>query len=96
MEKIIGDVVIYEIDSVIQSPIPARSLSKIDYLKRFTQEERIAIRDSAKINSTVNDYVELMNAASSINLDDPDTVYGLNALELAGLLDAGRAGVILS
>ena len=78
------------------TPPPVRELQKVEYLKRFTQEERIAIRTSAKVNAVAEDYIELMNAATVVHLDDPDTIKGVNTLEAAGLLAPGRAAQILA
>lgn len=76
------------------APPPVRILQKIDYLKRMTQTERIAIRTAGAGNAVVNDYIELMSAATTINLDDPDTIAGLNDLEAAGILAVGRSAAI--
>jgi hypothetical protein len=79
------------------APVPTvRVLSKVTYLKRFTQTERINIRAAAAANPVVDDYVQLLNLTSEVDLDDPDTVGGANALEAAGLLEAGRAAEILA
>ena len=75
---------------------PVRSLSKLEYLRRFTAQERIAIRTVAKTDPVLEDFMVLMDLATEINLDDPDTVSGLHMLEAAGLLDQGRAAEILS
>jgi len=75
---------------------PVRSLSKLDYLRRFTTQERITIRTVAKTNPVLEDFMVLMDLATEINLDDPDTVAGLHMLEAAGLLDQGRAAEVLS
>lgn len=74
----------------VVAPEP-RVLSKSDYLKRFTQSERIAIRNAGKVNDVVNDYIELMNAAVTVDLDNGETVAGLNSLEAATVLAPGRA-----
>lgn len=77
------------------APPSVRDLTPVQYLKRFTQAERIAIRAAAASNPAVNDYVQLMNAVTDVvHLDDPDTVAGLNALEAAGLIGTGRAAAI--
>jgi hypothetical protein len=75
---------------------PVRILSKVEYLKRLTQAERINIRAAAAGNAVVDDYVQLLNVTGVVNLDDPDTIGGLNALESAGLLSVGRAAEILA
>lgn len=78
------------------APEPSNELTKIEYLKRFTQDERIAIRAAGKVNSVVEDYIELMNAAVIVHKDDPNTIAGLNALTQAGILAPGRAAEILA
>lgn len=79
------------------APLPVENvISKVQYLKRFTQAERIAIREAAKTSAVVNDYVQLLDAASDVDLADPDTVAGVQQLESAGLLAAGRAVEVLA
>ena len=70
--------------------------SKLEYLRRFTQEERIAIRAAAKSVPQLEDYLELLALASEVKSDDPDIVTALAMLEGAGLIGAGRAGEILN
>jgi len=82
---------LWEIVSQPRAPIP-----KIEYLRRFTQDERVAIRLADASNHIVNDYVELLNATTTLHLDDPDVIAGVNQLEQAGLLAAGRAAEILA
>lgn len=78
---------------------PAKSFgTKITPLalqRRFTQAERKAIRTAGKSNDDVQDFIELCKIAREINLTDPDTVTGVQAMESAGLLDPGRADEIL-
>lgn len=71
-------------------------LSNLDFLNRFTQAERIAIRTAAASNAAVADYLAMQTAASGISLIDPRTIEGVNALEAAGLIAAGRAAQILA
>lgn len=85
--------------STFAPPAPVvlpKIISKVQYLKRFTQAERIAIREAAKTSAVVNDYVQLLDAASDVDLADPDTVAGVQQLESAGLLAAGRAAEVLA
>lgn len=73
------------------------TLTKVQYLKRFTQAERIAIRNAGAVNDQVKDYIEMLNAVTDlVHLEDPITAAGLYALEAAGLLAAGRAVEILA
>ena len=72
-----------------------RILTKKDFLKRFTPQEYIGIKSAAQANGNVDYYWQLFMLAEEINLDDPDTVSGLNLLVYAGLLQSDRVQQIL-
>lgn len=72
---------------------PAPILTQLAFLRRFTPEERIAIRASNDL--VVQDFLHLLGLAQDIRLDDADTVAGVGYLESLGLLAAGRAAVVL-
>lgn len=59
-----------------------REISGVSFLRRFTQAQRIAIRDLAKTNPAVDDFMRLLDATIAqggvINLDDRDTIDGVN------------------
>jgi hypothetical protein len=69
-------------------------LTRVEFMLRFTAQERIAIRASA--DPLVADFMELMRMSESIELEHPATVMGLQYLEALGLLGEGRAGEILA
>lgn len=76
-----------------------RRITRLAFLNRFTDPEAIAI-DLASIGATVEAatlrrYMQKVNAATFIDLDRPDTRGGVQALEAAGVLAAGRALQIL-
>lgn len=71
-------------------------LNKIDFLRLFTQAERITIRQAAKVNPQVEDYQDMLNQAVIVRLSDPDIQTGIPALEAAGILAPGRAAQILA
>ena len=77
-------------------PPPSRVLNKVDFARLFTQAERIAIDEAAKINPVVRDYDRMLNLAPNVNLDDPDIQAGVPLLEAAGLIGPGRAAQILA
>ena len=77
-------------------PPPVDELNKIDFLRLFTQAERITIRQAAKVNPQVEDYQDMLNQASVVKLSDPDIQTGIPALEAAGILAPGRAAQILA
>jgi hypothetical protein len=77
-------------------PAPVDELNKVDFLRLFTQAERIAIRQAATAHPTIADYQAMLDAATIVRLSDPDMQVGVPMLELGGLLGVGRAAQILS
>jgi hypothetical protein len=75
------------------APVP---LHKVDFLRLFTQTERINIRAAAAVNAVVADYQYMLDAATTVNLSDPDILTGVPLLEAAGLIGPGRADQILA
>lgn len=87
------------------APTPAptvRRISKLNYMDRFTDAELAGIYTAAKTVVQVEVWLAKFNATTpdpdgtSIDLDDPRTVAGVQGLEAAGLLGAGRAAEILA
>lgn len=70
------------------------TLTRLEFARRLTLEERIAIRASA--DPVVADIMHLVDLAQEIRLDDADTIAGVEYLERAGLLAPGRAREILA
>lgn len=70
------------------------TITKLQFQRRFTMQERIAIR--ASTDPIVVDYRELGTLAESIELTDADVVAGLGYLESEGLIGTGRAAEILT
>lgn len=75
---------------------PTRILSKLAYLRLFTQDERIAIRTASDLNPALFDYLEMLKLADEIDLNDTDTVGAVMMLEAAGLIAEGRAAEVLN
>jgi hypothetical protein len=78
-----------------QPTVVGRVMSKLAYLRLFTQTERIAIRNAAEGSDALKDYLELLNIAEEVNTADPDIQAALRMLEAVGLIGAGRADEIL-
>lgn len=78
------------------APAPVRTLTKLQYMNRFTDSELAGIYTAAKSVVQVEIWLEKFKLASEVNLDDTATVAGLQAMEAAGLLAAGRAAEILA
>ena len=76
------------------------SWDALDFKRRFTQAERIAILTAAKSSAEVQDFVALLDTAAAcgrlIYANDVDVISGLNAYEQAGLIGPGRASAILT
>lgn len=81
-------------DAAPAPPAPA-VWTKLEYLRRFTQDERVAIRSAAKVSPALEDYMELLALATDVRSDDPDIMGALTMLEAAGLIGTGRAQEIL-
>ncbi len=82
-----------------QPPQPPRRITRLAFLQRFRNDEAVAI-DLASQGATVQAagmrrYMALVNAATFIDLDRPDTRGGVIALETGGALVEGRALEIL-
>ena len=71
-------------------------LSKLEYLRRFTSEERVTIRQAAKVTPVLEDYLAMLELADEINTGDADTIAAVNMLEQAGLIAPGRAAEVLA
>lgn len=78
------------------APPRSRTLTKLQFLRLMTQEERMAFRAAAKVNPVMEDFMALLDLAMDVDKDDPDVVSGLQKAEQAGLLASGRAAEILS
>ncbi len=82
------------------NPTPAPQWSPLEFLERFTQAERITIRQAASGNSQgaleLADWLDLLRASMAVIADDSRTVAGMQALVTAGLLTEQRKSEILA
>jgi len=78
------------------APPPPVILNKVDFLRLFYQQERIDIRAAGTVNPIIADYQYMLDAAVTVNLQDPDILTGIPMLEHAGLIGPGRAAQILA
>ena len=67
----------------------------LEFKRRLTQSERVVIRTAAKQNAALEDFMDMLDSATEVRSDDPDVIVGLQTLEAAGLLAAGRANEII-
>ena len=75
------EVLLSEIDSktaVVQTILnQRRTITKYEFLSRFTLEERVSLRNLALTNTTVEDMMELLKIAEDINLDEVSAYFPL-------------------
>lgn len=83
---------IIEIDGDLV-PSVIRKITKRAFMQRFTQAERIAVRNSN--DDIVIDIYEDLKIAEFVDLDLPETSQGLAYLEIVGILAEGRVSQLL-
>ena len=71
-------------------------ITKLAFKQRFTQQERIDIREASKTIPQVYDFEDLVNSATFIDLSRDDTKIAVNSVESAIPLTQGRANEILT
>ena len=97
----------YVYDGTILSLPPDTRVTRLAFRNRFTQAEKVMLELAALDDPTapitqrqqaaaLRVYLADVAASSFVDLADPDTRAGVQALEAGGLLAAGRAMVILS
>ena len=85
------------------SDSPANVLTKYQFRKLFTFNERLAIDNiqssttiSAQNKGILSTIIKDLELSGEVFLDNPDVINGVGFLEQVGLLAAGRAAQILS
>jgi len=84
-------------ETEIQARRAARAavpMTPLEFARRLTQAERLAIR--ASTDPVVVDFLWLLDRASEVRLDDPDTQAGVGHMVHVGLLPPERADAILT
>lgn len=80
----------------VTEPVVDMRITKLAFKQRFTQAERIAIREAAKVSPLVYDFEDLVNSATFVDLSREDTDTAVFTLEKIGLIATGRASEILT
>lgn len=75
-------------------PTPAR-ITRLQFLSRFTEAEMTAILAAADQSPALKAALLKWQTAEGIVLTDAQTIAGVQALAIAGFIDAGRVGEIL-
>ena len=73
-----------------------RRLTHKQFMDRFSDGELTGILATVEANAALKNWWAKFQQARDVNLDDPATQAGVQALEIAGLLSAGRAEEVLA
>ena len=80
----------------VEVPQPAPvTLTNLAFRSRFTEGEKIAIYTLAASDLRVRIWLDDLNAAQEIRIDDARIVAGLGVLSAAGVIDPARVDEIL-
>lgn len=81
----------------VEVPVAApRRLTRKQFTERFSSVELQAVLAAVGSNDALRAWWEKFCLADDINLDDPATLAGAQALEIAGLIGNGRATEVLA
>jgi hypothetical protein len=94
VEYINGAVIITPVPRVVETT--THIITKREFLKRITAEEYATLKAASAANAQVDYYWQMYMLSEEIDLNHPDTVGGINALESIGIFAAGRAAEILN
>lgn len=75
------------------TPLPDVNIHVVTFLERVPLFKRIAIREVAKVNPVVEDFLDILNKAEQVILDAPDVIGGLQYLVSQNLLTVEEAKV---
>jgi hypothetical protein len=77
-------------------PPPNTKMTHLTFLRRFTPEERTALRNAATTDPILDDAMYLFEQAKEIDTTDEDTVNFVNYMVSQTLLDSARVSEILA
>lgn len=81
---------------LVPIPVMKSVLTPLEFLNRFTDSEIKTIMALAKTDPDVELWWLRYNKAQDMNLEDPQTIEGVNMLEQATIIAPGRAAEILT
>lgn len=79
---------------VTATPVPS-PISKLDFLKRLTFAERVAIETAAETDPEVRVAKESLAMADYIMVDDPEMIQGIDIYISKGIIQPNRRDDIL-
>lgn len=80
----------------VPAPAARRVIAPLEFLQRFTPEERASIRAAAAASPELADWIDQARFAREIDLDATATIAGIVALVAAGLLTTERKAAVLA
>lgn len=80
------------------APVPVTLITQIAFMQLFTATEMVGIYTAAASSPVIQVLLAQLQMATDgmINLTNPTVIAGVNQLETAGLIAAGRAAQILA
>jgi hypothetical protein len=75
-------------------PAPVTVISRLNFLRRFTRAERIALRAAETTDPVVADFLLMLTLAEDVDLTSADVTEGLAYLEANGFVTAERGAAI--
>lgn len=81
---------------VVESRPGLNYLYPYEFRHRFTPESRARLREAAKTNDQLADYLETVFSVRWVVVTDQETIQGVQALALMGLIDPERVSAILA
>lgn len=77
-----------------EPPAPRVELTPLQFLQRFTVYERVAIRGASKTDPIIEDFLDMINAASAFEGGHPLLMQGLGYMIQQGLITPERAAEV--
>ena len=80
----------------VQASLPDKKLTKLALRNRLTMTEKITIESQTATSAPLRAWLADFTVSTFIDLNRADTVSGIQYLETAGIIGAGRADVIIN
>ena len=78
------------------TPVGPRTVTSLEFRRRFTEDERRAITKAARTNDALQVWMDDLASAGEVALDAAEVAAGLALLVGANLLTAGRAAELVT
>ena len=94
-EEVLAVISAEQAAQVPTAALPQKVITKLAFMNRFTMEELAAIYTAAKTEVMVEVFLDKLKIAEEVNLADAQTIGGLQALAVSGLLTEARVQEVL-